>query len=175
MSLQEYADLIVNFVKANEVWAAPIAFLLAFGESLAFVSLVLPSTVILVGIGGLIGASGINLWPIVLAAGAGGTLGYAISYWIGLYFKDDIERIWPFRSYPEMIPRGRAFFDKYGAFGVFLGHFFGPVRAVIPVVAGMYGMPQIPFQIANVLSAFLWAAGVIAPSFFGLKWMMGSG
>ncbi len=174
MSIQEYADLIVNFVKANEAWAAPIAFLLAFGESLAFISLILPSTIILVGIGGLIGASGINLWPVVLAAGAGGTLGYAISYWIGLYFKDDIERVWPFRSFPEMIPRGRAFFDKYGAFGVFLGHFFGPVRAVIPVVAGMYGMPQLQFQIANVLSAFLWAGGVIAPSFFGLKWLAGS-
>lgn len=174
MTIQEYADIIVAFVKANEAWAAPIAFLLAFGESLAFVSLVLPSTIILVGIGGLIGASGINLWPVVLAAGLGGTLGYAISYWIGLYFRDDIDRFWPFSSYPEMIPRGRAFFEKYGAFGVFLGHFFGPVRAVIPVVAGMYAMPQIPFQIANVLSAFLWAGGVIAPSFFGLKWLSGS-
>ncbi len=173
MTIQEYADIIVTFVKANEVWAAPIAFALAFGESLAFISLILPSTIILVGIGGLIGASGINLWPVVIAAGCGGTLGYAISYWIGLYFKDDIERVWPFRSYPEMIPRGRQFFDKYGAFGVFLGHFFGPVRAVIPVVAGMYGMPQVPFQIANVLSAFLWAGGVIAPTAFGLKWLSG--
>ena len=173
MSIQEYADLIVAFVKANEVWAAPVAFLLAFGESLAFISLILPSTVILVGIGGLIGASGINLWPVVVAAGFGGALGYALSYWIGLYFKDDIERFWPFRNYPEMIPRGRKFFDKYGAFGVFLGHFFGPVRAVIPVVAGMYGMPQLPFQVANILSAFLWAGGVIAPSFFGIKWLAG--
>lgn len=173
MSIQDYTDVIVSFVKANEVWAAPVAFLLAFGESLAFLSLILPATIILVGIGGLIGASGIDLWPVVIAAGAGGTLGYAVSYWIGLYYRDDIERIWPFSSYPEMIPRGRQFFDKYGAFGVFLGHFFGPVRAVIPVVAGMYGMPQIPFQIANVLSAFLWAGGVIAPSFFGLKWLAG--
>lgn len=173
MPIQETAEIIVTFVKANEVWAAPVAFLLAFGESLAFVSLILPSTVILVGIGGLIGVSGIDLWPVVIAAGLGGALGYAISYWIGLYFKNDIERIWPFKTYPEMISHGRAFFDKYGAFGVFLGHFFGPVRAVIPVIAGMYAMPQIPFQIANVLSAFLWAGGVIAPSFFGLKWLTG--
>ena len=41
-----------------------------------------------------------------------------------------------------------------------------PVRAVIPVVAGMFAMKQLPFQIANVVSAFMWAAGVIAPSFF---------
>src|SRR5690606_12359109 len=124
-----------QFVRENETWAAPIVFLLAFGESLAFLSLIVPATFILVGIGGLIGASGVQLWPIVIAAGLGGSLGYALSYWIGLYFKDEIHKYWPFRAYPEMIPRGQAFFDKYGALGVFFGHFFGPVRAVIPVVA----------------------------------------
>lgn len=169
--MQPYIDAVIAFVQANQAWAAPIAFLLAFGESLAFVSLFLPSTVILVAIGGLLGASGIDVWTVVIAAWIGGVLGYAASYWIGLYFKDQIRSVWPFRDYPEMMKRGETFFEKYGVFGVFLGHFFGPIRAVIPVIAGMSAMPQIPFQIANVTSAFLWAAGVIAPSFYGLKWL----
>lgn len=163
--IQQYAEMIVAFIKANEAWAAPIAFLLAFGESLAFVSLLLPSTVILLAIGGLIGSSGIKLWPVIVAAGVGGSLGYAISYWIGLYFKDRIQDMWPFKSHPDMIPTGRQFFERFGLISVFLGHFFGPVRAVIPVVAGMFKMPQIPFQIANISSAFLWAPGVIAPGY----------
>jgi len=70
-----------------------------------------------------------------------------------------------------MMQRGETFFEKYGIFGVFLGHFFGPVRAVVPVIAGMAAMPQLQFQIANITSAFIWAAGVIAPSFYGLKWL----
>lgn len=170
--MQEYTDLVVQFVREHEAWAAPIAFLLAFAESLAFISLFVPSTVILVGIGALIGASGgVALLPVVIAAGIGGSLGYALSYWIGYYFKDEIRGMWPFRNYPEMIERGQQFFDKYGALGVFFGHFFGPVRAVIPVIAGMYEMRQIPFQIANISSAFLWAAGVISPSFLGMQWL----
>lgn len=169
--MQEYADAVVAFVRANEAWAAPVAFALAFGESLAFVSLVLPSTVILVAIGGLLGASDINVWPVVIAAGFGGSLGYAISYWIGLYFHESINAYWPFRAHPDMMQRGKQFFAKYGAFGVFLGHFFGPIRAVIPVIAGMASMRQLPFQIANISSAFLWAGGVIAPSFYGLQWL----
>ena len=173
MTLQEFADAIVAFVQANQVWAAPVAFALAFGESLAFVSLILPATVILVAIGGLLGASAVDVWHVVLAAGLGGSLGYAVSYWIGLYFKDSIDTIWPFREYPKMMQQGRRFFEKYGAFAVFLGHFFGPVRAVIPVIAGMAAMRQIPFQIANITSAFLWAGGVIAPSFFGVAWLLG--
>jgi membrane protein DedA with SNARE-associated domain len=173
MSIQEFADAVVAFVQANQAWAAPVAFALAFGESLAFVSLILPSTVILVAVGGLLGASGIDVWPVVLAAGLGGAFGYAVSYWIGLYFNDSINAYWPFRAYPAMMQRGREFFEKYGVFGVFLGHFFGPIRAVIPVIAGMASMRQLPFQIANFTSAFLWAVGVIAPSFYGFKWLTG--
>jgi membrane protein DedA with SNARE-associated domain len=166
--MQEFIDALVAFVRANEEWAAPIAFLVAFAESFCFLSLLWPGTAILIGISALLAASGVGTWvllPAILAAAAGGTLGYAASYWIGLYFKDSIHKIWPFSRRPNLIPAGQTFFEKHGAFGVFLGHFFGPVRAVIPVVAGMFNMPQIPFQIANVLSASIWSVGVIAPAF----------
>jgi hypothetical protein len=39
----------------------------------------------------------------------------------------------------------RPFFDRWGAAGVFLGHFLGPVRAIIPVIAGIYALPQWQF------------------------------
>jgi membrane protein DedA with SNARE-associated domain len=166
--LQHYIDVVVAFVRANEDWAAPVAFVVAFAESFCFLSLLWPGTAILVGISALLAASGVGtevLLPSILGAGLGGSLGYAVSYWIGLYFKDSIDKIWPFSRRPDLIPSGQRFFEKHGAFGVFLGHFFGPVRAVIPVIAGMFNMPQLPFQIANILSAFTWAIGVIAPAF----------
>jgi membrane protein DedA with SNARE-associated domain len=169
----EYAQHIVEFVKANETWAVPIVFALAFGESLAFISLVLPSTVVLLGIGGLIGASGIDFWRLWLAAGLGGSLGYTISYWAGAYFKDSIVRFWPFSRHPELLPRGERFFKRFGVLAVFFGHFFGPLRAVVPVVAGTYSMPQSHFQAANVSSSFLWALGVMGPSTLGVKWLLG--
>jgi len=167
--VQEFVEAIIAFVQENERLAIPVAFLVAFGESFCFFSVLWPGTAILVGIAALLAASGVSqaiVVPAILAAAAGGTLGYALSYWIGYYFKDSIERVWPFRKNPELIHKGELFFQKYGALSVFFGHFFGPVRAVIPVVAGMFAMRQIPFQIANVLSAIIWAAGVIAPAFF---------
>lgn len=167
--MQEFVEMIIAFVRENERLAIPVAFLVAFGESFCFFSVLWPGTAILVGIAALLAASGISqaiVVPAILAAAFGGTLGYAISYWIGYYFKDSIENVWPFRKNPELIQKGEIFFQKYGALSVFFGHFFGPVRAVIPVVAGMFAMRQLPFQIANVLSALIWAAGVIAPAFF---------
>lgn len=169
MAVQAFVDTVVSFVREHEAWAAPVAFLVAFGESFCFLSLVWPGTAILAGVAALLAASGVSdavLVPAVLAAAAGGTLGYAASYWIGLYFKDSVDKIWPFSTRPHLIEHARGFFERYGAFSVFLGHFFGPVRAVIPVVAGMFVMRQLPFQIANIASAILWAAGVIAPSFY---------
>ena len=87
--------MVVGFVREHESLASPIAFVLAFGESLAFVSLLLPATVILFGIGGLIGATGIGFWPIWLAAALGAVLGDWLSYWLGHHYKYEIARLWP--------------------------------------------------------------------------------
>jgi len=71
-----YAPQLVDFVRTHEAWAAPIVFALAFGESLAFLSLLIPAWAALVGIGVLIAASGgLNFWPIWVAASIGAALG----------------------------------------------------------------------------------------------------
>lgn len=169
MALESVVEAVVTFVREHESWAGPVAFIVAFGESFCFLSLLVPGTAILVGIAALLAASGVEagiVVPAILWAGFGGSLGYAASFWLGRYFKDSVHRIWPFTTRPHLITQAQEFFENYGAFGVFLGHFFGPVRAVIPVVAGMFNMREIPFQIANILSAFIWAIGVIGPSFY---------
>lgn len=176
MTVQDFVAVVVAFVREHESWAAPMAFVVAFLESFCFLSILWPGTAILIGISALLAKSGVELavlWPAIIAAGFGGTLGYAISYWIGLYYKAEIRNVWPFNKNTEMLDRGQVFFDKWGALGVFLGHFFGPVRAVIPVIAGMYAVPQWQFQLANITSAFIWAAGVIAPSYFGIQYLFG--
>ncbi|MFM1814888.1 MAG: hypothetical protein RLZ98_1583 [Pseudomonadota bacterium] len=172
MGFQEWANDIVEFVRNNQAWAAPVVFILAFTESLAFLSLIVPATFILVGVAGLISLSGIDFWPLLLAGWAGSSLGYSVSYWIGLFFKDSIHRIWPFTTHPYLLPRGRQFFERYGVLGVFLGHFFGPVRAVVPVVAGMFAMSQLKFQAANLSSSLIWAVAALSPAILGIELML---
>ena len=108
--IETIVDTVVTFVREHESWAAPIAFLVAFGESFCFFSLLLPGTAILVGVAGLLAASGVELHildPAIIAAALGGSLGYATSYWIGLYFKDSIPNIWPFTTHPQSDRAGR--------------------------------------------------------------------
>jgi membrane protein DedA with SNARE-associated domain len=171
--MQGLTTMVVEFVQTHQFWAPLVVFALAFGESLAFLSLVLPATVILLAIGGLIGASGIEFFPIWLAGAVGSILGYWFSYEAGRYFQDRVHNMWPFNKRPDLFRRGQKFFESYGALSVFLGHFFGPVRAVIPVVAGMYALRRVPFHIANITSSFIWATGVMAPGVLGVKWLTG--
>src|SRR5437762_4641735 len=59
--MQDFARALADFVRDNQVWAAPIVLALAFCESLAFISLLVPAWGALVAIGALIGVSGISL------------------------------------------------------------------------------------------------------------------
>ncbi len=166
MDLDTLIAATIEFTHRHQAWAPAIVFVFGFLESLAFLSLLVPSTVILLGIGGLFGASSLNFWPLLVAGGVGASLGYAISYWIGRRYQEPILRAWPFSKHPDMVARSHRFFQRFGIFSVFLGHFFGPVRAVIPVIAGVSAMRERDFQIANIPSGFLWAFFVIAPGYF---------
>ena len=158
MSIEEYGHEVVEFVRQHEAWAAPIVFALAFGESLAFVSLILPAWAALVGIGALIGKSGLSFFPIWVAGAVGAALGDWLSYWIGAKFHASLKGVWPFTRHPDLLPRGEAFIQRWGVMAIFIARFSGPLRASVPIVAGMFGMPQWSFQLANFTSAFLWAA-----------------
>ncbi|HET9716716.1 MAG TPA: DedA family protein [Pseudolabrys sp.] len=161
MDFQTAVQETVEFVRHNQAWAVPIVFALAFGESLAFISLLIPAWGALVAIGALIESSGIKFWPIWVAASLGASFGDWLSYWIGLKLERTVAHMWPLSRHPDLIPRGEAFMKKWGVLGIFIGRFFGPLRAAVPLIAGIFEMPFWYFQIANFASAFVWAAVVL--------------
>ena len=158
MDFQAIVQQTVDFVRNNQVWAAPVVFALAFGESLAFLSLLIPAWGALVAIGALISSSDINFWPIWIAASLGAAAGDWLSYWVGLKLEYTVAHVWPLSRHPDFIPRGEAFMKKWGVPGIFIGRFFGPLRASVPLIAGIFEMPFWRFQVANFSSAFVWAA-----------------
>lgn len=163
MDLAALKDATIVFVQQNQAWAPFIVGGLAFGESLAVLSLVFPATVLLVAIGAMIGVAGLEFWSIWLGAAIGASLGDWLSYEIGAGFKYKIFRLWPLSRHPDMIERGERFFFRWGVWSVFIGRFFGPFRAVVPVIAGIFGTPRLLFQAANLASAFVWAFVLLAP------------
>ena len=70
--------------------------------------------------------------------------------------------MWPLSRHPDLLPRGHAFFERYGAWAIVLGRFSGPFRASVPIVAGAAQMDRFKFQVANWSSALLWAFVLLA-------------
>ena len=107
-------------------------------------------------IGTLLPAGGLSFWPVWVAASLGAALGDWLSYWIGRKLEYRVQHIWPLSQYPDLIPKGEEFIHRWGALGIFIGRFSGPLRASVPLVAGIFEMPFWRFQFANFVSAFVW-------------------
>ncbi|TXH74453.1 bifunctional DedA family/phosphatase PAP2 family protein [Thiobacillus sp.] len=153
----------LSWVAQHPHWALTGVFLVALGESLAVVGLVVPGAAMMVAAGALVALGVIGFWPTLLAAVAGAITGDGISYWFGHHYRDRLRSAWPFRSHAEWLSHGEHFFRRHGARSVFFGRFVGPVRPIIPVVAGMLGMRPAAFYAMNVLSALAWAPAHLLP------------
>ena len=147
----------LDFISAHSSWAVAVMFVTAFGESFAFVSQLFPGTTMQIAAGALMAAGSLPNLPIIAGAVVGAVLGDTVSVWIGHRYGGGIARVWPFTRSPELLPNGIRFFARHGGKSVFVGRFFGPMRAVIPLAAGVMRMPRDRFWVANVTSAIVWA------------------
>jgi membrane protein DedA with SNARE-associated domain len=147
----------LDFISAHSGWAFPVMFITSFGESFAFLGLLFPGTSILIVAGTLMSAGSLPYWPVLAGAIIGAVLGDSVSFWLGRRYGGGLCRIWPFTRNPDLLPNGMRFFARHGGKSVFIGRFFGPVRAVIPLAAGVMRMPRGLFWLANITSAIVWA------------------
>ncbi|AKH20794.1 bifunctional DedA family/phosphatase PAP2 family protein [Sedimenticola thiotaurini] len=161
--MTEFFQQILEWVTLHPGWSYSVIFFIAMAESLAIIGLIVPGVAIMFGIGALIASGAIAFWPAMGWAVAGAVTGDGLSFWLGRHYQQRLTTIWPFNRYPESLQRGVDFFQKYGGKSVALGRFFGPIRAVIPLIAGMLGMTPLRFVIANVLSALAWAPLYLLP------------
>lgn len=161
--MSDIVSPLLQWLNQNPEWAGFVTFAISAGESIAIIGTLVPGTITMTAIGTLAGAGVIPLTSTLFWAILGAIVGDGISYWIGHYFKDRIRLIWPFRNNPAILQRGEQYVQRYGVMSVFIGRFVGPVRALIPVVAGMLGMKPLQFTIANVTSAIGWAPIYMLP------------
>lgn len=163
MDLNQYFDLIVNWVDQHPHWTGVVIFLVAFLESLVLLGVLVPGAILMVAAGVLISMEKLSLGSTLIWAITGAIAGDGLSFWVGRYYKDGLRKIWPFSKSDTLLKRGENFFSKHGGKSIVFGRFVGPVRAIIPTVAGMMGMSPRHFTVVNVLSAIAWAPMYILP------------
>jgi membrane protein DedA with SNARE-associated domain len=154
---------LLGWLNAHPGWGVSIVFAVAFFESLALIGLLLPGIMILFGVGTLIGLGILDLIPIWIAASLGAFLGDAASYLLGRRYGGHLLDLWPFSRYPGLMERGVQFFNTHGAKSLVAGRFIGPLRPIIPAVAGMMGMRPARFLVVDIPACITWAPSFLLP------------
>ncbi|OTP74956.1 bifunctional DedA family/phosphatase PAP2 family protein [Caballeronia sordidicola] len=154
---------LLHVLAGHPGWALTVVVLGSFFESIAFIGTFIPGSTAMFVAGALVGTGVLNLGWVFACAIAGAVAGDAASYWFGCRYKNSIAQLRPFRTHPGMLAAGKRYFEKHGAKSVIFARFIAPLRAVVPVVAGMLGMPSTRFLAINILSALIWAPLHILP------------
>lgn len=142
-----------------------VLLLTSLAESLPFVGLIVPGTIFL-GFFGFLSSQGyLDIGDLIWFAAIGAILGDGVSYYLGTkgvrFFgnKNTILK----KSY---LNKGEDFFKKYGNKSVFFGRFIGPLRPLVPFIAGLSRMDKKIFLFWDVISAILWSTSFLFLGYF---------
>jgi membrane protein DedA with SNARE-associated domain len=159
-----WIDAAVDLVALNPHAALGVVFLAAIIEAVAVLGIIVPGTPILMAVAGAAAMAGQPMEPFLALSIVGAVLGDFFSFWLGRRFSDRLHGVWPFARWPTLMANAEWFFDRYGLHSVALCRFVPVLRSTVPLVAGMAGMRQRGFVLANVVSAFVWAPLHIYPA-----------
>jgi membrane protein DedA with SNARE-associated domain len=159
----EYLKPITIWIGAHPEWALVLTFIISFSESLAIIGSVIPGSITMTAIGILAGSGVMRIDFTFVAAILGAIAGDSVSYMLGYVFRHRLVNIWPFSRYPSWLSLGKSYFEKHGGKSVLLGRFIGPLRSIVPVIAGMLHMNKWHFLLANTISAIGWSILYLLP------------
>jgi len=167
MDLTAYFEQSLTFIEQHRAWAGVIYGLMAFGESMVVIGVLIPATTVMVGAGALVGAGTLPFVDLWIGGAIGAALGDSLSFWVGRRLGPAAHRLWPFSRHPEMLEAASRLFARWGWLAVVIGRFIGPLRASVPTFAGIAEMRPMVFQLANIGSAIAWIPVLIFPGSAG--------
>ncbi|GGJ97258.1 bifunctional DedA family/phosphatase PAP2 family protein [Pseudomonas matsuisoli] len=152
-----------TWLSSHPEWLGVTLFLAAFVECLAIAGLIVPGTVLLFAVGVLAGNGVLGLGETLLLAFAGGLAGDIVSYLLGRRFHQNIRGLPVLRQHPEWFDHAERHIEQYGVISLLVGRFIGPLRPMLPMIAGMLDMPFIRFLLVSLIASAGWAVAYLLP------------
>jgi undecaprenyl-diphosphatase len=138
-----------------------LVFLLPALEASTFLGLVVPGEIAVL-VGGVLAHEGrLPLWAVMVAALAGAAVGDQVGYRVGRRHGRRLLARTPRRFVRSgELRRALELVRRRGATAVVLGRWAAALRALVPGLAGLSGIPQRTFTLANLTGGALWAVTV---------------
>jgi membrane-associated protein len=150
--------------------AGPLVLVVVFAlpalEASTLLGIVVPGELALV-LGGVLAHQGrVPLVAAVVAGAAGAVVGDTVGYAIGRRVGDRLLAHLPHRLVePGQVERATALVRRLGGRAVFFGRFTAALRALVPGLAGVAGVPYRTFAVYNLTGGVLWATGFVLLGF----------
>jgi membrane protein DedA with SNARE-associated domain len=163
------------FQTLSEVFSRYGYWVVFFGVMLENAGIPVPGETVLLFAGFLAYHGKIDLFPSILVAIAGATLGDSMGFLIGHFggrpFVDRFIRRFPVVR--KSFDHSQALFLKYGQWAVFTGRFITGLRMFAGIIAGLFRMPYRRFLFFNFTGATVWAIAIIYVGYlFGNSWQL---
>ena len=161
----EWLQALTTWLGANPGWLSGALFATAFLESLALAGILIPGVAIIFAVAALAGQVALPILEVLFWAAAGAIAGDSLSFALGRLFQGRLEKLWPLKHFPGFVAKGEVFFNLHGGKSVIIGRFVGPIRPIIPLIAGAFLMPWRKFLAFNLSSALAWAPAYVLPGY----------
>lgn len=153
--MEQWLQDIFNLIPGGELFVM-VVFLIALLEALVGIGLIMPGSVLTVFSGWLAFQGKASIVAIMAAAGCGALLGDLFSYWLGARFGVHLWQWGLLKKRQGLLLLTEAFFFEHGGKSVFFGRFLGPIRGLVPFVAGASHMRPALFSYYAIISGVLW-------------------
>lgn len=153
--MEQWLQDIFNLLPGGMLFVSAV-FTIAFLEALVGIGLIMPGSILTVFCGWLAFQGKAPIAAIMAAAGLGAVLGDLLSYWLGARFGGHLWRWRLLEKRRGMLQLAELFFFEHGGKSIFFGRFLGPIRGLVPFVAGASHMRPVAFSGYAVVSGILW-------------------
>lgn len=164
--MEEWLQQIIALTPSGTVFVTIIG-IVALLEGIVGIGLIFPGAIITVFSGVLAYHGKGDIVLIMGAAGGGAALGDIISYLLGARFGT---RMWGrglLRKQMSVLRKAQNFFFNHGGKSIFFGRFVGPLRGLVPFIAGAAHMRPLPFLGWALVSGLLWGIAYPGIGFLG--------
>ena len=153
--MEQWLQDIFNLLPGGMLFVTAV-FVIAFLEALVGIGLIMPGSVLTVFSGWLAFQGKAPITAIMAAAALGALLGDLLSYWLGARFGVHLWQWSLLKKRQGLLHLAELFFFEHGGKGIFFGRFIGPIRGLVPFVAGASHMPPVVFSGYTIVSGLFW-------------------
>ena len=150
------------WVEGHPHWTLLAVFFCCLGESIIVLGVLIPTTLVLLATGALVGLGSLGFWAASAAAVAGAIAGDSVNFWAGRFWGSRALDSHYAQRYQDAIARSRRLFENHGAKALVLARFIGLVRPFVAAIAGAYRMSVPRFLAVEFFASVAWAVPIVA-------------